>query len=726
MLASSLFTLLAASATLAVPLVPRDVTLNPTAVAQAQVRDNTATRAFSAVTINTSDGRCLSVDPASGDFRENLTPVAAVACDGSANQTWDVITSGVHNNVPGQALIVSSLTQACLNFDPRRAAGNQVLLFSCGGRADGSGQVTNSQLFAFNGGSGPLALLPQNGNNQTCLTINSSNDLDQTNCNGAASASGLELFTFGGSASSSKGSATASTTSVAVGNKATCGVQSTVFVTVPPTATASSTTTAVLAVQTTSDKDNSKTTDSDNTKTVFSTVTATVTVTVSADCAVSTSSSTKATTTNVDIVSATQTQAAATSTGVISVAGAGGVLNAADVAQSQARDNTATRAATAVTIQDSAGQCLSVNITAGDFRENLIPVQLVDCDASDEAQQWDFITAGVHNNAANSALIVSTLMNGCLNFDPRRAAGDQVIMFSCGGRADGSGQTTNSQLFPFPANTDLTKPYVLAPENGNNAVCLVAGANGRLVNDNCSAASPAANEQWTIGGASSGSSAAASTTSSSSSETTTTPPPSTATQATSTVDSTTATTIAVAGAGGVLNPSDVAQSQPRDNTATRAATGVQLKDSAGQCLSVNITAGDFRENLIPVQLVDCDSSDEAQKWDFITKGAHNNAADSTLIVSTLMNGCLNFDPRRAAGDQVIMFSCGGRADGGGQTTNSQLFPFPANTDLTKPYVLAPENGNNAVCLVAGSNGRLVNDDCTATSPSATEQFTIVQ
>lgn len=27
-------------------------------------------------------------------------------------------------------------------------------------------------------------------------------------------------------------------------------------------------------------------------------------------------------------------------------------------------------------------------------------------------------------------------------------------------------------------------------------------------------------------------------------------------------------------------------------------------------------------------------------------------------------GCLNFDPRRAAGDQVVLFSCGGRADGG--------------------------------------------------------------
>jgi hypothetical protein len=34
-------------------------------------------------------------------------------------------------------LIVSTLTQACFNFDPRRPAGNQVLLFSCGGRAGG-------------------------------------------------------------------------------------------------------------------------------------------------------------------------------------------------------------------------------------------------------------------------------------------------------------------------------------------------------------------------------------------------------------------------------------------------------------------------------------------------------------------------------------------------------------------------------------------------------------
>src|ERR1700743_2196287 len=111
MLASTLFTLLAAGLITAAPLDRRDVALDAAATAEAQQRDNTATRAFTATTITvrlratlllhlltkilqTADGRCLSVDPFSGDFRENLTPVVAAPCDGSKNQTWDVITAG--------------------------------------------------------------------------------------------------------------------------------------------------------------------------------------------------------------------------------------------------------------------------------------------------------------------------------------------------------------------------------------------------------------------------------------------------------------------------------------------------------------------------------------------------------------------------------------------------------------------------------------------------------
>ncbi|KAJ7054462.1 hypothetical protein C8F01DRAFT_1163462 [Mycena amicta] len=445
--------------------------------------------------------------------------------------------------------------------------------------------------------------------------------------------------------------------------------------------------------------------------------TVTVTVTVTADCGATTVAEVVSTT---NAAQATTTKATATTAvdpnAPIKVSGAGGTLNPTAVAESQKKDLTATRAVSGVTIKDSAGQCLSVDVTTGDFRENLVPVQLKNCDGSD-GQKWDFITSGAHNNAKDSTLIVSSLINGCLNFDDRRAAGDQVILFSCGGRADGEGQTTNSQLFPFPAGTDLTKPYVLSPENSQNKVCFVDGGKGRLDNTACDATKPAANQLFTIGGASAAppatSSADAAKTTTIATKATTTAPPATTTKA----STTTTGPIAVSGAKGFLEPSAVAESQAFDNTATRSATG-------GKCLSVDITQGDFRENLIPVQVLDCDGS-EGQKWDFITKGKHNNAQNSALIVSSLMNGCLNFDDRRAAGDQVIMFSCGGRADGDSQTTDSQLFPFTSTTDLTKPYVLAPENGKNAVCLVTGANGRLGNEACDATKPSGTEQFTIV-
>lgn len=133
--------------------------LNPEDAAEAHTPDPTATKAREGVSLRASGGDlCLSVDPTAGDFRQNLIPVAVVACDGSPNQKFDIVTGGIHNNgeqralihfvyVPtsltsgtgdaGAALIVSSLTQGCISFDPRRAAGDTVTIFSCGGRAAG-------------------------------------------------------------------------------------------------------------------------------------------------------------------------------------------------------------------------------------------------------------------------------------------------------------------------------------------------------------------------------------------------------------------------------------------------------------------------------------------------------------------------------------------------------------------------------------------------------------
>jgi hypothetical protein len=132
MLAPLSFLVLAAvSLTSTSPVVRRAVQeLNQKAFAEAQQRDDTATRAFSNTAIKvgsflqfaqvtscilitsfsqTSDGQCLSVDLLSGDFRANLTPVQVTSCNSTAGQKWDIITSGKNNNQEGAMLVVSTL-----------------------------------------------------------------------------------------------------------------------------------------------------------------------------------------------------------------------------------------------------------------------------------------------------------------------------------------------------------------------------------------------------------------------------------------------------------------------------------------------------------------------------------------------------------------------------------------------------------------------------------------
>lgn len=333
----------------------------------------------------------------------------------------------------------------------------------------------------------------------------------------------------------------------------------------------------------------------------------------------------------------------------------------------------------------------------------------------------------------------ATQTQACFNFDPRRAAGNQVLLFSCGGRADGSesqrssgtvvtkltslvgGQVTNSQLFPFAGSSG---PLALTPENAEGS-CLFA--NGAVVDiASCNGADP--NQSFTFGDAAA--SSTASTTASGTSQTESASiiasvaadSPTTTTAAIVTAVPTTSvaasvSVISVSRAGIVLDPSAVAEANPRDNTATRAFSSASIKSASGQCLFIDPTAGDFRENLIPIVLQSCDDT-ENQKWDVITSGVHNDQPNSALMVSTLTQGCLNFDPRRAAGDTVIMFSCGGRADGGGSVTNSQLFTFTSGETSLR---LQPENGNGNICLVANASGRLDKATC---SDDPNQVFTI--
>ncbi|XDG00398.1 hypothetical protein ABKA04_000013 [Annulohypoxylon sp. FPYF3050] len=423
----SLQAFVAATPITSLSLARRTVTeLNQAAFEEAQQPDTTATKALSGTQIRTSDGRCLFVDELSGDFRANLTPIQVADCDSTDGQGWDVITAGKHNNVQGSALIVSTLTNACFNFDPRRASGNQVLLFSCGGRADGGGEVTDSQLFPFNSSTGPITFTPEN-DLQSCFTVKD-NVVDVVPC---AAGNADQQFTFSGTPAASAGGSSASV--------ATSATIQTVATQVPET---------VIATATSQSSNQ-------------------------ASMSASQVASSPAATTDVAIGGIPNP------TEPVPVSRAGGILQPTAVAEAQQRDETATRAFMSSSIKAPNGQCLFIDPTAGDFRENLIPVSLVDC-AGTPNEMFDIITAGKHNNAQNSALIVSTLTNGCISFDGRRPAGDTVTLFSCGGRADGGGDTNNGQLIPFTGGNST----VFAPASERNATCLVAG-DGRLDSAPC-------------------------------------------------------------------------------------------------------------------------------------------------------------------------------------------------------------------------------------------------
>ncbi|KAK3997340.1 hypothetical protein QBC44DRAFT_303541 [Cladorrhinum sp. PSN332] len=457
--------------------------LNEEATAEAHQRDAGATRAFSDVQIKTSDGKCLFVDELSGDFRANLTPVQIADCGSTDGQGWDIITAGEHIEGNNAALIVSTKTQACFNFDPRRPAGNQVVLFSCGGRADGGGDVTNSQLFAFDGGAGPLSLQPQNENGQFCLTANG-NAVDIATCNDGDNS---QSFTFGdaaagggsgnggnnnnnnnnnnnggggngngngngngdgGRASSSGNARRTSTSSCTKSTK-------TVTATVAPVATSAPAGSSAAAAPTTTAVPNTGNGGNGNNNNIGN---------GGGNGAVP-----------AGVPTANPTEAVPVSRG--------GDLQPTAAAQSHQRDEGATRAFSDVTIRAPNGECLFIDPTAGDFRQNLIPVQFVPCTGAAN-EKFDVITQGKHNNSPDNelnALIVSTLTGGCIGFDGRRQANDQVNLFSCGGRADGEGETDGAQLFPFLGQTS----FALAPKNERNQTCLLPGDDGRLIGGAC-------------------------------------------------------------------------------------------------------------------------------------------------------------------------------------------------------------------------------------------------
>ncbi|KAK3356908.1 hypothetical protein B0T25DRAFT_450105 [Lasiosphaeria hispida] len=427
---------------------PRAITsLDEAATAEAHQRDNGAIRAFSDVQIKTSDGRCLFVDQLSGDFRANLTPVQVAACGSTDGQGWDIITKGSHISGDNVMLIVSTLTQACFNFDGRRAPGNQVLLFTCGGRADGGGAVTDSQLFSFNGTTGPLSLIPQNQAG-SCLAVKGKT-IDTASCSAGDSS---QSFTIGGGDTNSDLKAKRTNKKASSSTSCTKRTRTTKSSKTTATGTAGAAATDQAAASTTA------------------TDTTSVAATANATGATTSSAAAAATGGAGGILSANPTTP-------VPVSRAGGTLQPSAAAEAHRRDGAATRAFSNVSIRAPNGQCLFIDPTAGDFRQNLIPVSIVDCTGAPN-EKWDIITAGKHNSATKATLVVSALTQGCISFDGRRDAGDTVTLFSCGGRADG--ETNSDQIFRYLGQLS----FAFAPLAQNNKTCILPG-DGRLDSGPC-------------------------------------------------------------------------------------------------------------------------------------------------------------------------------------------------------------------------------------------------
>ncbi|KUI56975.1 hypothetical protein VP1G_04327 [Cytospora mali] len=332
--------LILAAAASADPVVwPRTVpSLDEAAVAQAQQRDDTATRALSDTQIKTFDGKCLFVDKLSGDSRANLTPVKVADCGSTDGQRWDIIIDGKHINAAESMLIVSTLTNACFDFDPRGPAGSQVSLYSCGGSPDGSGSVSASQVFPFDGRPGPLSLRPGNGPGK-CLGVNGL-VVDIADCNDGDE---TQKFTFVGDGTAAT-TADSTTTEQAVGEPTTAA-------SVTATATATSSTGTSTGTSTTGTS-----TTGQSTTEPLPTVTSVTSKSTSSESSSTVSIIATKIATSVPTRTATDPVPSGNSTiKPVRVSQVGGFLDPTAAAEAHAHDDTAVRAFSSVFIRTSNG-----------------------------------------------------------------------------------------------------------------------------------------------------------------------------------------------------------------------------------------------------------------------------------------------------------------------------------------------------------------------------------
>ncbi|KAF8887742.1 hypothetical protein BD779DRAFT_1525957 [Infundibulicybe gibba] len=392
-------------------------------------------------------------------------------------------------------------------------------------------------------------------------------------------------------------------------------------------------------------------------------------------------------------------------------------------------DQTATRAATSSQIRSvaSPNTCFDVsNFTAGDFRFNLVPIALAACDSSIDGQKFDLITKGEHNNVADGSrtIIVSSQQLTCV--DRRSNINDRTRpgLFACGGRAAGDGETTADQQYFFnstiAAAGSIAFPLVANSVNngiGDGNRCLALGADGFLNITACSPPNFTPDQLWAVGGSLPPPSESGSSPIPSSSEI----PGASDVPATTSLTGTIKPATAVSTQSAPLPktfvlppPGDDGPGPTFDATATRAATGAQIKNvgSPDICFDVSdFDAGDFRFNLVPIALKKCDPSVDGQKFDLITKnftGRANNVADGsrTIIVSSQQLTCVDRRSNKNDRTRPGLFACG--------------IGFPLVKDAVNDGA-----GDGNSCLTLNADGFLSNTPCSPPNFSP-EQTWIVQ
>ncbi|KAG5646864.1 hypothetical protein DXG03_001940 [Asterophora parasitica] len=309
-----------------------------------------------------------------------------------------------------------------------------------------------------------------------------------------------------------------------------------------------------------------------------------------------------------------------------------------------------------------------------------------------------------------------------------------MVAMIAGGRAAGDGKTTADQQYFFDSKASLSGGvgFPLVQNSVNNGIgpgnqCLALNADGFLSNTPCAPPLFTPEQTWIVGGNGAVTPLPV-----------VTPPTTSATPAPPAKTPTPAPANPSAGLPEkFVLPVPAEKPGPSfDGTATRAAKGAQIRSKANPDLCFDVSdfrSGDFRFNLVPLALKKCNTAIDGQKFDLITKGAHNNIKDGsrTLIVSSQQFTCIDRRGNKNDRNRPGLFACGGRAVGDGETTADQQFFFNSKASLSGGigFPVANNAVNNGVgpgntCLTLNADGFVSSTPC-APPLSTPEQTWIV-